>query len=169
MANVTDKAASKVAESTSEQPTSVGIRISDAANRSGVSPRTLRYYEELGLLSPGGYTAGGERRYLPDDLVQLDRILELKEVLGLNLEEVKGVLAIENRLEELRTAYRAHRDATTTRAPTGQRAILEEALELRITLASQIDEKMARMDEFRASLQADAERCRTLLRELDDN
>ena len=38
-----------------------GIRISDAATRAGVSARTLRYYEELGLLTPSLYTAGGER------------------------------------------------------------------------------------------------------------
>jgi DNA-binding transcriptional MerR regulator len=36
-----------------------GIRISDAATRAGVSARTLRYYEELGLLTPSLYTAGG--------------------------------------------------------------------------------------------------------------
>ncbi len=42
-----------------------GIRISDAATRVGVSARTLRYYEELGLLTPSLYTAGGERRYTP--------------------------------------------------------------------------------------------------------
>jgi len=35
-----------------------GIRISDAATRVGVSARTLRYYEELGLLTPSLYTAG---------------------------------------------------------------------------------------------------------------
>ena len=38
-----------------------GIRISDAAKRAGVSARTLRYYEELGLLAPSLYTPGGER------------------------------------------------------------------------------------------------------------
>ena len=40
-----------------------GLRISDAASRVGVSARTLRYYDELGLLCPSQYTAGGERRY----------------------------------------------------------------------------------------------------------
>ena len=53
--------------------TEAGIRISDAATRVGVSARTLRYYEELGLLTPSLYTAGGERRYTTDDLVHLER------------------------------------------------------------------------------------------------
>jgi len=56
----------------------IGIRISDAAATAGVSARTLRYYEELGLLTPSLYTRGGERRYTEGDLTQLRRILELR-------------------------------------------------------------------------------------------
>ena len=76
-----------------------GIRISDAATRAGVSARTLRYYEELGLLTPSLYTAGGERRYTTDDLAHLQRILELREVLGMNLDEIREFLALETRLD----------------------------------------------------------------------
>ena len=43
---------------TTTTPTEPGIRISDAATRVGVSARTLRYYEELGLLTPSLYTQG---------------------------------------------------------------------------------------------------------------
>ena len=68
-----------------------GLRISRAALELGVSARTLRYYEELGLLVPSGRTSGGERRYTEADLEQLRRILSLKEVLGMNLEEIKSV------------------------------------------------------------------------------
>jgi hypothetical protein len=39
------------------------LRIGEAAARVGVSSRTLRYYEELGLLTPSGRTPGGARRY----------------------------------------------------------------------------------------------------------
>ena len=90
-----------------------GIRISDAAATAGVSPRTLRYYEELGLLTPSLYTPGGERRYTESDLTQLRRILELREVLGMNLDEIKEFLSFETRLDVLRTDYRAKKDATT--------------------------------------------------------
>jgi DNA-binding transcriptional MerR regulator len=76
-----------------------GIRISEAATRAGVSARTLRYYEELGLLSPSLYTAGGERRYTLDDLAHLQRILELREVLGMNLDEISEFLSLETRLD----------------------------------------------------------------------
>jgi MerR family transcriptional regulator, repressor of the yfmOP operon len=144
-----------------------GIRISDAATRAGVSARTLRYYEELGLLTPSLYTAGGERRYTPVDLEHLARILELREVLGMNLEEIREFLSRETRLDELRATYRAAKGATNKKARAEQKATLEEALVLNESLAEQISIKLARMDGFRAKLVHDAERCLELLAELD--
>jgi DNA-binding transcriptional MerR regulator len=144
-----------------------GIRISDAAKRAGVSARTLRYYEELGLLAPSLYTPGGERRYTLEDLGHLERILELREVLGMNLDEIREFLALESRLDELRVAYRATRGGTTNKARAAQKATLQEALELNESLAKQLADKLARMDAFRAKLAGDARRCRELLAELD--
>jgi DNA-binding transcriptional MerR regulator len=143
-----------------------GIRISDAAARAGVSPRTLRYYEELGLLSPSLYTAGGERRYTLDDLAHLQRILELREVLGMNLDEIREFLALETRLDELRVTYRATKGKRTAKARDEQRATLEEAMRLNESLAEQISTKLARMEGFRAKLEHDAQRCRELLADL---
>jgi DNA-binding transcriptional MerR regulator len=144
-----------------------GIRISDAATRAGVSARTLRYYEELGLLTPSMYTPGGERRYTSDDLTHLDRILELREVLGMNLDEIKEFLTFETRLDELRTSYRAQKGETSARARAAQQATLREALDLNESLAQQLNAKLARMDAFRAKLSGDAQRCRQLLAELE--
>jgi DNA-binding transcriptional MerR regulator len=143
-----------------------GLRISDAAARAGVSPRTLRYYDELGLLSPSDYTAGGERRYREADLVQLQRILELREALGMNLEEIKEFLESEQRLDEVRAAYRAKREDNTEVARLQQKALLEEALHLNESLKEQLDAKLARMDAFRTTLSQNADRCRQLLAEL---
>jgi DNA-binding transcriptional MerR regulator len=144
-----------------------GIRIGDAATRVGVSARTLRYYEELGLLTPSLYTAGGERRYTLDDLAHLQRILELREVLGMNLEEIREFLSLETRLDQLRASYRASEGATTKKARAEQKATLQEAMELNESLARQINAKLARMDGFRAKLLSDAQRCRELLGELE--
>ena len=145
----------------------LGIRISEAAARAGVSARTLRYYEELGLLAPSLYTAGGERRYTHEDLEHLARILELREVLGMNLDEIREFLSLETRLDELRASYRATKGSTTKKARAEQRATLQEAMVLNESLAEQISTKLERMDGFRAKLQHDARRCRELLAELD--
>jgi len=163
-----DAAAGAAREAESARETQeVGIRISDAATRAGVSARTLRYYEELGLLTPSLYTSGGERRYTQDDLAHLQRILELREVLGMNLEEIREFLALETRLDELRTSYRATKGSTSKKARAEQKATLQEALVLNESLAEQISAKLARMDGFRAKLVHDARRCRELLAELD--
>lgn len=143
------------------------LRIGDAAAAVGVSARTLRYYEELGLMVPSGHTAGGERRYLPEDLNRLRRILELKDVLGMNLEEIGSFLGSQNRLDQLRAAYRARQDEPSDAARAEQRAILAEALAVNETLAGQLEAKLARMEAFRSQLRANARRCRQLLRELD--
>ncbi len=135
-----------------------GIRISDAATRVGVSARTLRYYEELGLLTPSLYTAGGERRYTLDDLAHLQRILELREVLGMNLDEIREFLSLETRLDQLRASYRATKGATTKKAQAEQRATLQEAMELNESLA-RADQRQARPD-GRLPGQA-PERCRS--------
>ncbi|HUC06041.1 MAG TPA: MerR family transcriptional regulator [Acidimicrobiales bacterium] len=148
-------------------PSESGIRISDAAAAAGVSARTLRYYEELGLLTPTLYTKGGERRYTEEDIAHLNRILEMRAVLGMNLDEIKQFLASEARLDELRAAYRANKGVTSQRALQQQRATLSEALMLNETLAETLRAKLARMDAFRAKLAHDALRCRELLDELD--
>ena len=157
----------ELAEAVPREANDAGIRISDAATRVGVSARTLRYYEELGLLTPSLYTPGGERRYTSEDLAHLQRILELREVLGMNLEEIREFLALETRLDELRASYRATKNATSTKALDAQKATLQEALVLNESLAEQISTKLARMDGFRAKLRSDAQRCRELLTELE--
>jgi DNA-binding transcriptional MerR regulator len=144
-----------------------GLRISDAAARAGVSPRTLRYYEELGLLSPSGYTAGGERRYSGQDLVQLQRILELRDTIGMNLDDIRRFMESEQRLDEIRTAYRAKKDVGTKAARAQQRTLLAEALELNEELAAQLEDKLARMNAFRATLAANTRRWRAVLKELE--
>ena len=85
----------------------------------------------------------------------------------MNLDEIKGFLDSERRLDELRSAYRAKKDSTTRAARAQQRSILEEILALNEALAEQLDTKLARMDAFRSSLLGKAKRCRELLSDLE--
>ena len=61
-------------------------RIGEIADAAGVSTRTLRYYEELGLVSPSGHSPGGARRYSDADLARVLRIRELQDLVGFNLD-----------------------------------------------------------------------------------
>ena len=88
-------------------PTAGVYTISVAAELAGVAVRSLRLYEQHGLLRPGR-TSGGTRRYSQDDLRRLRRIAELVAD-GVNLTGIGKILDLEQDTHELRT--RQHRAA----------------------------------------------------------
>lgn len=91
--------------------------ISVAAQLAGVHPQTLRNYERSGLLDPSR-TRGGSRRFSDADLRRLARIQQLTND-GVNLEGVRRILALEDRVAELeRAAAEAARAAAADVAAT---------------------------------------------------
>jgi DNA-binding transcriptional MerR regulator len=66
-------------------------RVGEVAKMTGLSVRTLHYYEEMGLLAPSDRTETGHRRYTEADLARLQQILSLKSI-GLSLEEIRDCL-----------------------------------------------------------------------------
>jgi DNA-binding transcriptional MerR regulator len=139
-----------------------GLRIGEAAARAAVSVRTLRYYEELGLLTPSAHSPGGARRYAEEDVARLARIRELKDLLGFDLDEVRTVLTAEDRLGDLRAAYHAEADRAA------QRAIVAEALEINARLRAAVQAKLERLAAFKAELDAKADRYTMSLAGLQD-
>ena len=69
------------------------LKIGELAKSLGVTPRTLRYYEEIGLMPPALRLEGGARVYAPDEVLRLRFILKLKE-LGITLEEMTELSGI---------------------------------------------------------------------------
>ncbi len=80
------------------------LRIGDVARLADTTPRTIRYYEEIGLL-PGAPSrpSGGHRLYSEEEVERLREVIRLKHLLGVSLEELKALLAA----EEARAAVRA--------------------------------------------------------------
>jgi DNA-binding transcriptional MerR regulator len=66
-------------------------KVGELAKITGLTIRTLRYYDQIGLFSPSGRTEAGYRLYTDHDLTRLQQILSLKE-LGLSLEQIKSIL-----------------------------------------------------------------------------
>ena len=100
------------------------LRIGDVARLVETTPRTIRYYEQLGLLpTPASRAAGAHRTYSPEEVERLREVMRLKELLGLSLEELGTLLAA----EEARAAVRAQlrRDDVD---PDRRRELLNEAL-----------------------------------------
>lgn len=125
------------------------LSIGAAAARAGVTERALRYYQELGLLSPSGHTKGGMRRYSDGDLRRVARIRELQLLLGLNLEEIADVLRDEDRTAEIRAVYY---DQATGQADRGR--LLQESLALATQLRATVESKRSALDSFLADLDA---------------
>jgi len=71
------------------------LKVAAVARRTGVSVRTLHYYEEIGLLTPSSRTAAGHRLYTPADVQRLQQIRSLQQ-LGLPLSAIGDCLAAES-------------------------------------------------------------------------
>lgn len=135
-------------------------RIGEIAEQLGVSTRTLRYYEELDLVTPSSYSSGGSRRYDETDRQRILRIRELQAIMGFNLDEIREILHADDRLAELGTEYR--KGVT----PKRQRAILIEANRLNARTQEQVLSKVAILEAFQHELEAKADRYRELASEL---
>jgi MerR family transcriptional regulator/heat shock protein HspR len=97
--------------------------ISVAAELAGVHPQTLRIYERRGLINPYR-TPGGTRRYSQEDIERLELIQELTDQ-GLNLEGVKRVLNLRERIERLETDLADIKSALNDAVEEADRQIAE--------------------------------------------
>ena|SRR5487761_1289149 len=134
------------------------VGIGAAAARAGVSERALRYYQELGLITPSACTPGGLRRYSKDDLARVSRIRQLQTLLGLNLDEIAVALRNEDRLAEIRLAYHGERTSDADR-----KKLLAESLTLQQDLRATVEAKRSAIEGFLADLDARIARTRDLL------
>ena len=81
-------------------------RIGEVAERVGVTTRTIRYYEELGLLGAGTDRAKGKHRlYTEADVARLQELIRLRDLLGLTLEELVALTEAEEARAVLRSEY----------------------------------------------------------------
>jgi DNA-binding transcriptional MerR regulator len=98
------------------------LRIGEVAELTGTTPRTIRYYEEIGLLEGGARAHGKHRCYSEADVERVREILRLRDLLGLSLDQLSQLLEAETARAELRREYQR------TEQPVRRRRILEEAL-----------------------------------------
>ena len=104
--------------------TEPSLRIGDVAKLAGTTPRTIRYYEELGLLAGAPERpSGGHRLYTQAEVERLREVIRLKQLLGVSLDELKDLLTA----EEARAAVRAQLRREDVH-PERRRELLNEAL-----------------------------------------
>lgn len=122
------------------------LTIEQVATRTGMTKRTLRYYEEVGLLPPTDRTEGNYRRYSEADVRRLLRIKELRDLLGFSLNDIRALLEADNERGQIKAAYRQE---TENAAKIEQLYRSDELIRGQIQL---IEQKIAGLEQMRSSL-----------------
>jgi DNA-binding transcriptional MerR regulator len=125
------------------------MRIGDVAERAGITPRTIRYYESIGLIPPGEREGHGQHYYTEETLGRLQKIDQLKQ-LGLSLDEIGDVIDL------------------YFMDPSGIQA-KQKVLAMLLQHRAEADQKIGALRQFRADLQAHIERFERWLEETEQH
>ncbi|MFL5898262.1 MAG: MerR family transcriptional regulator [Solirubrobacterales bacterium] len=139
------------------------LRIGEVAELAGTTPRTIRYYEEIGLLAAaGGRQPGAHRTYTAAAVDRLTELLRLKDLLALSLEELKELVEAEGARAELRREWRKG-----VEDPARRRQILEKSLTYTARQLDLVRRRREEIAKLEAELMARRRRVRNLLRETE--
>ncbi|HWO94638.1 MAG TPA: MerR family transcriptional regulator [Dehalococcoidia bacterium] len=129
------------------------LQIGEVAERTGVTQRTLRFYEEKGLLPAPTRMEGGFRLYSEDDIRRVEQIRRLQGLLGFSLAEIKEMVeAEEERLQLRETARQLPNDIERRRQATlraievteRQRDVIRQKVQQLLEMEHSIEEKLAK-------------------------
>lgn len=126
------------------------LQIGEVAERTGVTQRTLRFYEEKGLLRPPSRLEGGFRLYSEDDVSRVEQIKQLQKLLGLSLAEIKEMVEAEEIKNQIRAEYR--RDAEAEQKRRQLLAAVEVTEKQYAIIRQKVEQLQAMRDELEAKL-----------------
>jgi DNA-binding transcriptional MerR regulator len=136
------------------------LRIGEVAKLTGTTPRTIRYYEELGLLpAAGDREPGAHRTYESGDVERLTELLRLKDVLGVSLEELRELVIAEDARASLRREWKAG-----VEDPVRRREILDESLSHIAKQLELVRRRRQEIEKLEEELIARRRRVRSLIR-----
>ena len=135
------------------------LRIGELAERSGVTPRTIRYYEELGLRPRSEREQGKHRVYTEVDAERISELTRLRDLLGLSLDELRSMIAAEDVRAEIRRRFQE------SDSREEQLALLDEALPHIETQLTLVRRRLSALQELEDEL---AERRKRVLRRRRD-
>lgn len=138
------------------------LQIGEVAERTGVTQRTLRFYEEKGLLRPPSRMDGGFRLYSEEDVRRVEQIRQLQKLLGLSLAEIKEMIEAEEVKSQLRAEYRRDLDIpekrrrlhTAIAVTEKQHAIIRQKVEQMQAMRDELEAKLATYHGWLANLES---------------
>ena len=138
------------------------FQIGEVAERTGVTQRTLRFYEEKGLLNPPSRMEGGFRLYSDDDVRRVAHIRRLQSLLGLSLAEIKELVEAEEVREQVRAEYSRDADIeqriaqieTVMASTRAQFDIIQQKIEQLTQMREELEARIQRYEGHLTSLNA---------------
>jgi DNA-binding transcriptional MerR regulator len=121
-------------------------QIGEVAEITGLTHRTLRYYEELGLLGQRDHTPGKHRIYTDDDLERISRISRFKELMGHQLCEIKEIIDLDQERQSLRA------QAATAESKAEELVKLQRIREIFVRELDFLKERQSRLCEVESLL-----------------
>jgi DNA-binding transcriptional MerR regulator len=137
------------------------LRIQEVASELGLTTRSIRYYEELGLLSPAARSDGAYRLYDASDVERLQFIKGLRDDAGFSLAEISQLLEDEAARVRSREAY------SHTGDPAERRTIVVDSLARVDRQARILRDKISRLEAMVTTVEARRRRLSTRLADLD--
>lgn len=136
------------------------LQIGEVAERTGVTQRTLRFYEEKGLLRPPSRMDGGFRLYSEEDVKRVEMIRRLQQLLGVSLADIKEMVDAQEMLRELRAQYRPESGVEEKRRQLlkaidvvqAQYAIVKQKCEQMEEMKGQLEERLNTFDRWMKEL-----------------
>jgi MerR family transcriptional regulator, repressor of the yfmOP operon len=148
---------------TPARPRPDNLRIGDVARLVGTTPRTIRYYEEIGLLPEAPARPSGQHRIYTDaEVERMREVMRLKNLLGVSLEELKTLLTAEEARAEVRAQLRRE-DVD----PERRRELLCEALGHIDRQLELVQRREAELGKLHEELSESRKRVRRKIRGLD--
>lgn len=135
-------------------------KIDEVAKECNLTKRSIRYYEEIGLISPPERSEGGFRLYSDQHIERLKKIMNVRDVLGFSLQEVQEYMAINEAFEEFRLQYRENKEKMNDDERKEKLLGAEEILAQQLNM---IDEKLKKMNDIRNEMNEMYQRVRKAL------
>jgi DNA-binding transcriptional MerR regulator len=140
------------------------LRVGEVAELTGTTPRTIRYYEEIGLLPAQGHRAKGVHRlYTAEDVERIREVMRLRDLLGLSLEQLSTLIEVESVRRHLRNEW-----AGATGVAHRQR-ILAAALQCADTQLALVHRRQEQLDQLEGEVRARRATIESRLRDLPTN
>ena len=145
-----------------DDPQRAYLQIGEVAERTGVTQRTLRFYEEKGLLQPPSRLEGGFRLYSEADVERVERIKRLQTLLGFTLADIKEMVEAEEVKLQIKATYRREAEVSERRSK------LEKAVEVTERQVAVIDQKLAALEDMKTHLRQKLEQYQGWLDQLEE-